>query len=634
MNNQRKSLILLFIISLVHLFIRIEYLQHSEFVIDADEAIVGLMAKHILEGAPIPTFYYGQHYMGSLESLLMSFVFSVAGVSAAALKFIPLFFSCTLLIVIYEIGRRIKNEVAGLLAALFYALPPQTLLDWGTKARGGFIEILFLGGLSILAFLEWKKTKSSLFLFGTGLILGIGWWVNNQIVFFMAPLGLFGAYELVRQWSGGLIFLRNISLALGSFFLGSLPFWIYNFKNNYISLEMFGAASGGKTSRYIDGFFDYSMPMLLGGRRFWSDGEVFSYSVLLSWILAASVFLSLLYLLKKSYIKNLLILFVCLTVLIFSFSSFGSLYKAPRYLLPLYVAWFPLLGTSVYLLWQRKKILAISLGLVAVSLQLTSSFLGGWAIPGEPLVHGKCRVMRNHDEVIKRLSDLGITKIRTDYWIGYKLAFETKEKITFIVFGDPTTVRIPSYEKNIEKNSIPFLISPCEKRAVKNSLIASDILFKEEDIGNYVLLYDLTNKEEHNQYVSPIRAGSTHNQAEVSFAFDGDIATRWGSKVHQVPGMVFASEFSSDTQLRGIKISMGNFKSDYPRGLSLEIKDAQGQWAEILPIDEFLLLQDRFVKKGELSIYFPLQSVVEARLVQQGSDSTFDWSIAELQGVR
>ena len=72
---------------------------------------------------------------------------SAASMSAAALKFIPLFFSCALLVVIYEIGRRIKNEVAGLLAAFFYALPPQTLLDWGTKARGGFIEIPF----SILA---------------------------------------------------------------------------------------------------------------------------------------------------------------------------------------------------------------------------------------------------------------------------------------------------------------------------------------------------------------------------------------------------------------------------------------------------------------------------------------------------
>lgn len=36
---------------------------------DSDEAIFGLMARHILQGH-IPTYYYGQRYLGSLDAIL------------------------------------------------------------------------------------------------------------------------------------------------------------------------------------------------------------------------------------------------------------------------------------------------------------------------------------------------------------------------------------------------------------------------------------------------------------------------------------------------------------------------------------------------------------------------------------
>jgi hypothetical protein len=36
---------------------------------DSDEAIIGLMARHILRGQ-VPIYYYGQNYLGSLDALL------------------------------------------------------------------------------------------------------------------------------------------------------------------------------------------------------------------------------------------------------------------------------------------------------------------------------------------------------------------------------------------------------------------------------------------------------------------------------------------------------------------------------------------------------------------------------------
>lgn len=634
MTQKQKSFLLLFLLSLLHLLVRLDYLYHSQFVIDADEAIVGLMAKHILEGAPLPTFYYGQHYMGSLESILMGFVFSMWGVHALALKVVPLLFSCALLFVIFEIGKKLSNATTGYVAALLYALPPQTLLDWGTKARGGFIEVLFLGGVAILSFIKWRETQRLSFLIITGGVLGVGWWVNNQIIFFMAPLGVFGLYEVCLGGEKIALKIRNACVAVFSFLAGSIPFWVYNIRHNFVSFEMLGAAQDGAMSRHMFGFLEYSLPMLVGGRRFWSDGEVFPYSVVVAWVLAGAVLAAAVIFQRRNYLKNLLVLFFIFTIFIFSVSSFGSLYKAPRYLLPLYVAWFPLASFACVSLFRKKKIFGIFVGFLALSLQLSSSYLGGRAIPGEPLVHARCRVMKNHAEVIERLSELGIKKIRADYWVGYKLAFETKEEVTFVVFGDPSTVRIPSYEKNVDRELTPLLISPCELRAVKNSLIASDILFTEESLGDYVLLYGLKLKDEKNSFTSPVHAGSTHNQDDVSLAFDGNLSTRWGSKTHQVSQMVFNAEFSPGTELKGIKISLGDFKSDYPRSLSIEIMNEKGSWAEVLPVDEYMLLRDMLIKNGEITFYFPRQSVKEVRLVQQGFDPIFDWSIAEIEGVK
>ena len=80
----------LLVVTIIALALRLDHLYASNFVIDGDEAIVGLMAQHILNGQSWPTFYYGQHYMGSLEALLVALVGLFVGLSNFALKFVPL----------------------------------------------------------------------------------------------------------------------------------------------------------------------------------------------------------------------------------------------------------------------------------------------------------------------------------------------------------------------------------------------------------------------------------------------------------------------------------------------------------------------------------------------------------------
>src|SRR4029078_8341853 len=62
------------------------FLLRPEAYFDSDQAIVGLMAKHLAEGRAFPVFLYGQTYMLGVEAWLAAPLFAIAGVSGTALQ--------------------------------------------------------------------------------------------------------------------------------------------------------------------------------------------------------------------------------------------------------------------------------------------------------------------------------------------------------------------------------------------------------------------------------------------------------------------------------------------------------------------------------------------------------------------
>jgi hypothetical protein len=58
--------------------------EQSDF--DADQAIVGLMAKHLAELRAFPLYFYGQHYLLGVEAWLAAPFFLAFGVSVPVLK--------------------------------------------------------------------------------------------------------------------------------------------------------------------------------------------------------------------------------------------------------------------------------------------------------------------------------------------------------------------------------------------------------------------------------------------------------------------------------------------------------------------------------------------------------------------
>ncbi len=646
--SRRYELFSIALLVTVGFIARLDLLIANNFVIDSDEAIVGLMAKHILEGAPIPTFYYGQHYMGSLEPIVVAGVFALCGISSVALKIVPLFFSMLVLLLVHGIARMLLGSRAALFALLCMALPPAPLLVWSSMARGGFIEIVFIGVLSMLLLMTWLRSPRYCTLFGLGFLLGVGWWVNNQILYFICV----AAFAVVGQsiWHFRPVVRSALVTALVggiAFLLGSLPYSYYQISRNFPARQMFAPVKVDEALIHLSGVLAHSLPVIFGTEQAWSEGEHFPGAKLIGYFLY-SIFLCAFFILRRKEIgelvfckldgqKPLELFFLIIPVAIgaFCWSSFGFLVTAPRYLLPIYPSLFVLAAFVIDHIWESKRTVAATLLGVLLLLNLASNYLFGRAIPGEPFVYQRERVSKSHEQLIHWLTGQGVTMVRTNYWIGYRLAFETRERVQFSIFQDPDQVRIPSYEKRageIADSKKPFVLTAGQAQRVAHALTVQGRTFKEKELSGYRVIYDV---EDLPKLSSPLAGSSIavsgfRGNGEWANILDGDTHSRWGSAAPQAPGMELVFTLSMPRSISGIDYELGDWPQDFPRRLRVEWEGVDG--ARHVLFSESEIEDIRYLQNSRnLALRFPPREMKKLILMQRGSDPIFDWSIAELR---
>ena len=629
--------------------VRLDLLWASNFVLDSDEAIVGLMAKHILEGRGVPVFYYGQHYMGSFEALMVSGVFTLLGMSSAAVKLVPFLFSLALVPLVYRLALEMTDRLGARVATVLIALPPAPLIVWSSMARGGFIELIVIGTGALLLTCRWLKAESPS-LGATALIgflLGFGWWVNFQIVFFLGPIGLMMLLHLVRR--APRLIPRHFGVGTGGFVLGSLPFWVYNFAHDFASFSMFQGAKPGRLSEHISGFFSTALPSILGAKRFWQVEDVFPFATAVVFCLYGALAVGLLVVRRREVRAlftlrcdaarpvELCALFVVTCGLVFCASSFGFLVQAPRYLLPMYVGLFVLVGVVVSVVARRQRNLALGIVVAILGINTASMYLGGRAVPGQPLVYDGDRVANDHTELLAWLTENGVPWVRTNYWIGYRLAFETGERTRFSLFREPTEARIDSYVTaafGMDRELMPLVLVQSQVEPVKRALRLQGVRYKTTQRSGYTIIYRLKRREIDLSPVPPAEFAAvtaTSRTGEVARAFDGDLRTRWGSGEPQRPGMEFSVRFAAPRALRGLRYDLGTFESDAPRVLDVIAELPDGTERHLVDRGDAAAL--RFYAEPVQLTFEPL-TVVAVTFRQLGRDPVFDWSIAELEFFR
>ena len=648
----RDAAFLMFLL-LLGTWLRLDVLIANNFVIDADEAIVGLMARHINEGKPIPVFYYGQHYMGSFEALIASLFFWLFGESGMVLKLVPLVFGIGFIALIYALTAELtQGKRAARMAGLLAALPPSALVVWSSMARGGFIELVVIGTLALIYAVRWLKSDSPSFLETSlvWLLLGFGWWVNNQILYFLLVIALFQALRCIRLTTPWSAKGAHGLMAAVSFLVGSVPFWIYNIEHHWASFGLFRRATVEETVEHLRGVVATALPILWGAKRFWQLEDLFVGSSFIAWAVYGLLLVVVIWVRRQAlfnlvrgslsaYPVEILLAFACCSVIVFSASSFGYLVQAPRYLLPLYVGVFPLAAIGLDALWRWKPFVAKGLLALLVAFNISSQYLYGRAIPGEPFVFAGERVSKDHTQLLAWLEERGITWIRTNYWIGYRVAFESNERVKFLLFQEPFTARIEEYRRGVtadQAGQLPLVLVPSQAEIVAPALESLGYSFERHQLDGYVVLSNLKARVDVQGEVDSelLRIESNVNSSTISAAMDGDRDTRWGTAQPQRPGMEVKLILKELTPIAGLVYDLGRWAHDFPRGFSIGLIDAAGQERALLKPESWGAVRYYLQGQPQMRMVFGPALAREVILRQLGRDEVFDWSIAEVELLR
>ena len=251
------------------------------------------------------------------------------------------------------------------------------------------------------------------------------------------------------------------------------------------------------------------------------------------------------------------------------------------------------------------------------------------------MVFERDRVQRDHADLNRVLTSLGISLVRTNYWIGYRLAFETGERIKFLVLQEPRQVRIPEYERlpeGVSQDLVPLLLVPSERAIFVGALNLLGYSYETRVVGEYVLIYNLKRPDLH---LAPLTMSETlevrgSGAHPARAALDGDKGTRWGTGAPQREGQSFQVVFAHPQSISAFEYDLGDWAQDFPRGLRVDIENSRGERETLLTNQHYQYLV-AFWKGATLRFWFSPREARRFILSQTGTHPILDWSIAELR---
>jgi hypothetical protein len=260
---------------LIALGIKLWLLLAGVVPFNADEAVVALMARHIL-GGDMPIFFYGQAYMGSLDAILVAAAFRLLGSSVWAIRFIQIGLYLLTILTTALLSWKLSGVwKVGVITAIILAVPTINMTLYTTVSLGGYGEMLLIGNLILLLTIrivnEINRVDFRYNLwpwFGLGFLSGFGVWVFGFTLVYSLPAILYliwfwyrtrktrKADIANRTWWGTRIRAfkpfnqEEVIIPVGVFgvaaiggLFGSLPWWAYALRHGL--QRMFSELSGG-----------------------------------------------------------------------------------------------------------------------------------------------------------------------------------------------------------------------------------------------------------------------------------------------------------------------------------------------------------------------------------------------------
>ena len=214
MRRHRPFLLIVAVTAIV----RFALLFWSQTHVTSDEAITGLMAKHISEGRYFPFYPYGISYNASQvwEAYLAVVPFWLFGVGVVALKFPIVVLSLVCLSLFYAMALRLYSVRVATVASLIFALWPG-VLKWHFQPRGYAFYFLLIPALVILFLaIERQKPPRPRDIFFFGVLCGVALWGMELLLIPIAALWFL--LLLRRKFS-----IRAFAIGVGGFVAGYAP---------------------------------------------------------------------------------------------------------------------------------------------------------------------------------------------------------------------------------------------------------------------------------------------------------------------------------------------------------------------------------------------------------------------------
>lgn len=412
----------------------------------SDQAVVGLMARHILGGGGHPVFYYGATYAGSLEAHGVATVFAVFGATRAAYAGAMAALALAIAGGTTLLARRAFGPRAALVALSYLAVPPFFFLYKALTSDGAYDSVALVAIGHLLAVLEIEARaatgRSALFPVALlGGVAGLGLWVSPVCL----PLT---AAAVVWVAARRLVRLRAVPPFATAAALGALPWLVWNARHGWASLraEEAGCVDLAGFLANLRGFVTVSLPILVGAARPNHEPaaphEPFPGATVLAPLALILLLLpALLRLRRDPHVALFALTLGAVTGAALLSRRFSPV--EPRYFMAAYVLVPPLLGAAAEWWLAARRRARVALG---AALLLLVTHVGGYA---HAYVHGPvvddAQVTGPLDDLVGALKRLRVDRAWASYWTSYRLAFESGEAILASPLGAEDLVRVPGY---------------------------------------------------------------------------------------------------------------------------------------------------------------------------------------------
>ncbi|HEY3045184.1 MAG TPA: hypothetical protein VGJ39_14220 [Vicinamibacterales bacterium] len=436
---------------------------------NSDQAIVGLMAKHLSEFRTFPLFFYGQNYMLGVQSWIIAPFFWMARPSIAVLK-TPLVLLNVLAAVLLMRGLSSRLQLrpaVGFVAALPFIMPTPVV-------AGSFLQTLGSSGVEPLLYVLFLwMLRSRPFAFGALLVFGF---LHREFTMYAVPALVVISAADRSVWTAAAarwMAWMAAGFALVWLILDDLRFHLEGLSlflqaqmfSRWPCLEVMGPI---ERLRYL---LTICLPVLFGGTRIQLDqytmrSSAVTGSAIVGWMVAGAMLLMLVRLAWLWRLRR--------TASSIAFAVYLALVGCGA------LAGYGLTCSFVYILPVVRYInlaILLPIGCFAAfvarepSARLRNAVIMIFVLWGTANFVDNARVIRDayvnpepdpHRELTEFLLSHQIRYARGSYWDAYVVDFLSRERV---IVGSEGPSRIPEYEEQVNEHrdaAVHIERQPCE----------------------------------------------------------------------------------------------------------------------------------------------------------------------------